>query len=69
MNNVELKPCPFCGGEAKVTMTHDNIGWMYGVACRDVGCVLGEIWRGPDTFASERLAKKYWNTRKGESNE
>ena len=37
---AELKPCPFCGGEAKVVVSSTEygkgiVGWRFGVECQD----------------------------------
>lgn len=59
----ELKPCPFCGQQPRVTKTK---GWKnamparYGVLCADCAICLG--WSDTEAEAVER-----WNTRKGEA--
>lgn len=57
MSNTELKPCPFCGGEAKI-------------ATCDWGYAMKEYWAycscGCETkkfYSKERVIEK-WNTRK-----
>lgn len=57
MNEVDLMPCPFCGGEAKIA-THDwgNSVKDYWVYCR-CGCELKK-------FMSKEDAINDWNTRK-----
>lgn len=53
-DSVELKPCPFCGGEAEIerygTPRQSTI-----VCCTDCGCTI----EGPEEFAHGRQ----WNTR------
>ena len=31
---MELKPCPFCGGEAEI----ENNGYFVDVSCKDMNC-------------------------------
>ena len=60
MNNV-LKPCPFCGGEAKI-MKHlfNNQSTSYGVKCKRC---LAETFQ---FFKSREKAVEAWNRRAGE---
>ena len=51
MVDKELKPCPFCGGEAWIY--EGNIYW---VKCED--CGVEQVWSG----TKEKAIKK-WNTR------
>ena len=59
---VELKPCPFCGGEAEYV---DN-GYFVDVSCKDMDC------RG---FAAslnnkdKKVAIEAWNRRAGEDDD
>lgn len=40
MKNSELKPCPFCGGEAEIVQ--DDIFWMQKrIRCKDENCFAG----------------------------
>ena len=63
----DLKPCPFCGGEAKICGPDDER--MSYVACSNIACycALGEDYDRdamPDhSFATEEDATKAWNTR------
>ena len=68
-----LKPCPFCGGEAKTVLadTYPHRGMLHSwfVACKDseCGCELG--FYGMDengtcgTYETEAEAIAAWNTR------
>ena len=54
MENKELLPCPFCGGEAEVWITNDSAGVF--VICES--CFI----RTPPNEFKEVVVKK-WNTR------
>jgi hypothetical protein len=60
---MELKPCPFCGGEAKkiVDARYDT----YDVSCKDVHCFA---YRGEDEarFYESDDAETLWNRRVGD---
>ena len=54
--NDELKPCPFCGGEAEI----EECGGMWAVECTEYetcGCELNMA------FGSKAEAVAAWNTR------
>lgn len=53
----ELKPCPFCGGEAEI-LTAESMhgGYLFGIMCNDCRS------RG-DVFDTEAEAIAAWNTR------
>lgn len=53
----ELKPCPFCGGEAEM-LTAESMhgGNLYGVMCNCCACHT-------DVFDNEAEAIAAWNTR------
>jgi len=59
-----LKPCPFCGGDAKVRKSHENFlvhpadCWMVQCADNDCGC-------GTSFESSEYKAVAAWNRRAG----
>jgi len=54
---TELKPCPFCGGEAEVlTAESMNGGYLFGVMCNDCRS------RG-DVYDTEAEAIAAWNIR------
>lgn len=61
----ELKPCPFCGGEALINTVSNIYLEMYSVSCsgeKDSGCrCLTNQWE-----EAKEEAIKAWNTRKGE---
>lgn len=50
----ELKPCPFCGGEAEITKWHEG----YFVECREQSCG-GTI----GAYKTEEETIEAWNTR------
>lgn len=52
--NFELKPCPFCGGEAE--FFEDEFFCRYSVVCTGCGA-------GTDTYGVERDAMDAWNRR------
>ena len=53
----ELKPCPFCGGRAKI-VRHDEWGWFqYEVYCEKCDASFNAA------FSSEEAAKNCWNRR------
>ena len=54
---IELKPCPFCGGEGESKYLHNDFEYM--VICNSCG---GAMTSGKD----ETEAVKAWNTRQGE---
>lgn len=62
MNEITLKPCPFCGGEAVI-----NVGEGVCVICRECGCrtislVDGNSQGKPNGDAIYRVIDK-WNRR------
>ena len=53
-----IKPCPFCGGKARV-IRHMMIGTeTFSVQCRECKC---ETWL---YFTDRKEAERVWNTRK-----
>ena len=69
--NSELKPCPFCGGEAEIyayeaegaTYDKDTLGFVdveirtvFGVGCPVCGCIIADK-------TSEQKAIEAWNRR------
>lgn len=55
MNGLELKPCPFCGGEA--FMVYDNDIWVSCEGCRADGPYFD------NDEAGEIQAVEAWNRR------
>ncbi|HDY90015.1 MAG TPA: restriction alleviation protein, Lar family [bacterium] len=53
----ELKPCPFCGGEAEAINVSDTT-WKIG--CKNCHIQFGHSWLG---FAFKENAIKMWNRR------
>lgn len=66
---VDLKPCPFCGGEAEI-VTLDNwyinspvgVGWPVGVGCSQCPVIIAEFGEYK-RFTTEAEAIAAWNTR------
>lgn len=56
-NNIELKPCPFCGG---MNLYYET-GRFFGVECADCGGKIVGAYRTVEEAADA------WNTRKGET--
>ena len=57
MPNVELKPCPFCGGKA--TERHECLNGVF-VQCNKCGV-------STNIFSSQDAATRGWNKRVGEA--
>ena len=55
MSEVELKPCPFCGGKAKVSKSDID---HFVVNCTKCPCSVGRYW-----FWKMEDAINMWNTR------
>lgn len=58
--NKELKPCPFCGGEAIVLQNNDG---FYYVGCKNAECRGYVFYSDVHYFTKERTIEA-WNTRK-----
>lgn len=56
MSNTELKPCPFCGGEAENFEDDGN----FGVRCCNSACIGNDL---EPRYSSEHFAIKGWNRR------
>ena len=62
---MKLKPCPFCGGSARVFETDSgdcNPKTYYGIACDTAGCFVyegGDAWEDNEKEAADR-----WNDRR-----
>ena len=61
MDGLNLKPCPFCGGEARLTVQSYPGGDRYRVCCTDCGATT---W---PRIISGKDAAKAWNRRKGDT--
>lgn len=57
----ELKPCPFCGGEAHIEHDYHGNGFSY-ICCQSCGLKSGSFMRSFE-IASDTEAIKYWNRR------
>ena len=55
---MEIKPCPFCGGEARLAVTSYPGGDRYRVCCTDCGATT---W---PRLVDGKTAIKAWNRRK-----
>lgn len=55
MQEVELKPCPFCGGNAEQRKNR-FIGWEYWIQCTKCGATT-------KSSHYEKLASEVWNRR------
>jgi Lar family restriction alleviation protein len=49
----ELKPCPFCGGEARAYLGSYAVGWVQCLECRVI----------TQTYNTKGEAIEMWNTR------
>lgn len=58
---TELKPCPFCGGEAEVMET-----WAYGCAEKHIQCKKCAIRTQSVPFRQKGVATRAWNRRVAE---
>lgn len=64
MSKTELKPCPFCGGEAKVEYIPEAYFDKFVAHCKSSKCIafyVGYVDEG--LFSTEEKAIKAWNTR------
>lgn len=59
MSEVELLPCPFCGGEATTFQKKFIDGRKFGIMCKETFCCII-----PANFNKKEDAIKAWNTRK-----
>lgn len=65
MKTTNLKPCPFCGKEARLRYLGDKLrGDKYMARCTDTSCP-GRIFR---TYPSEIAAEMAWNRRATDEN-
>ena len=56
----ELKPCPFCGGEAKLVNTWNC---LCQIICRSCGATIGEVKKHPNDFRTRDEVIAAWNRR------
>lgn len=61
---IELKPCPFCGGKAKMQEDFDIFYSSYVVACLQCG-----VRQPHPRYGKELSAANAWNERIKEENE
>jgi Lar family restriction alleviation protein len=62
--DVELKPCPFCGGRAILTMMNDGKSLSgYAVACERTSIDCPTAMPATKFFASHDMAIREWNRR------
>ena len=59
----ELKPCPFCGGEATIKEINDR---FYTVCNCECEMYMYKTYTGP---SAKKALIKAWNTRQEENNE
>ena len=59
MPNIELKPCPFCGGKAELKTVNQCFAEAYYVRCKDKTC----RGRAAKAVRSIHAAVKSWNRR------
>lgn len=55
----DLKPCPFCGGEAELKCNTEMGGTQYQVKCKQCPTTVGRFW-----FWKSEDAIEAWNARK-----
>lgn len=55
---MEIKPCPFCGGEGRLEETIMGRPIEYFIGCRNCGIETR-------LFKTSEEALEFWNTRKG----
>ena len=70
---MELKPCPFCGGEAML-IANPSIGIVY-IQCQSCTAMVGRKRKiissmiGKEFFANKQEAIEAWNRRAGDGRE
>ena len=68
MTREELKPCPFCGGEAKITTDRTDglftgeVEIYHGLGCVNEECIAHNIWP-PDNDSEINEITTAWNRR------
>lgn len=69
LNDEELKPCPFCGGDKNTICKTDYDDWdAYAVSCRYPECHGAIFTLGYGYFPTKDQAIAAWNTRAVEPN-
>lgn len=65
VNEVELKPCPFCGNPARVIQVPDGMEYegVWVVGCDDDFRCLGSMVHMAVIFTTKGEAVKAWNRR------
>lgn len=58
---MELKPCPFCGGEAKLELTTQYYTGEPEMENAFIRCMKCSVWTDEYVYATEAAAA--WNTR------
>lgn len=62
MSDKELKPCPFCGGKARIIGTGNKISTKHNSYCALCECGVNSRW-----FHTTIEVKQQWNTRATEA--
>ena len=66
MEQLKLKPCPFCGGRARVIGTRRNGSTCYCISCSSCGTKSRAAFVQPwhdSKFVAQCQAAKLWNAR------
>ena len=66
IERTKVKPCPFCGGEAKIRYINDLRYHHIMVCCSKCWCAIKETLGHYERYDIEKTIKK-WNTRVTES--
>ena len=62
---VELKPCPFCGGNAHIVRLKESVKEKYYVACGNSlnRCIASHKWVFGRFYSTREEAIEAWNRR------
>ncbi|MDR2172654.1 MAG: Lar family restriction alleviation protein [Burkholderiales bacterium] len=63
----ELKPCPFCGGVAYMSIVLGS-KYIAEIGCASYRCKFFQCFISADVIKARRLAVTAWNRRAGEKN-
>lgn len=65
VTDQELKPCPLCGGKAKITSRYfgGKREYIETVSCKKCHLSINRIWSKGMSFETEVDVVKTWNTR------